>query len=199
MNRQIFIFSVIVLILAVGLWGFVWPEGQSFSSQKDDLNIWQDNLTKMKELKSKLSDLTALYQNQEKAGELEKIFSALPQKDDIPGLLVNLEALASKNGLIIKNVNFTEEAQKGKSANDNSGGATPENSSSLSISSVKGLLTTLVLSGDYSSFLNFLRSAETSLRLMDVEALSFQQANNILGDGLSVSSDFSVNLKVYYR
>ena len=195
MNRRFFIFLILVLILAVAVWGFVWPEWQSFSSKREELNLWKNNLAETKELKNKLSDLTALYQNQEKAGELEKFFSALPPKDDIPGLLVNLEALASKNGLIIKSVNFVEEGKKAKSAAANSGAA----ALSADVPAVKKLTVTLVLNGEYSSLLNFLRSAETSLRLMDVESLNFQQAGGVLSDGLSASSDFSIGLKVYYR
>mgnify|MGYP001616747107 CR=1 FL=1 len=195
MNRRLFIFLISVLILAVWLWGFAWPEWRVFSSKWEGVKIAKDSLTETKALRERLAALSALYQNKEKAEELERIFFALPQKEDIPGLLVNLEALASKNGLVIKSVGFTEEAKKATAAVVDSGGGASEVSAV-----VKSLGVNLVLSGDYSSFANFLRSVETSLRLMDVEALSFQQARgNTLGDPLTEASDFSVDLKVYYR
>jgi len=196
MNRQIIIFSVLVLILSVGLWGLVWPEWQVFSLKMDEFKTAENNLAETKALKEKLAALTALYQNKEKTEELERIFSALPQKDDIPGLLVNLEALASKSGLIISNISFAEKSEKTKTEADAAAGSVQ---TSL-IPAVKSLGVSLVLSGDYSSFVNFLRSAEENLRLMDIKSLSFQQSEQtVLGGALAESSDFSVDLEVYYR
>lgn len=200
MNRQIFIFSILVVILAVGLWGFVWPQWQVFSLKMEEVKSAENNLAETKVLKEKLASLTALYQNKEKTEELEKIFSALPQKNDIPSLLVNLESLASQSGLVIKSVGFTEDAKKTKSSASDSAGGTLTASLGSANMAVKSLGVSLVLSGDYSGFVNFLRSAEMNLRLMDIESLSFQQDKGIFSSEPSIEgSDFSVDLKVYYK
>lgn len=200
MNRQIFIFSILVVILAVGLWGFVWPQWQVFSLNMEEVKSAENSLAETKVLKEKLTSLTALYQNEEKMEELGKIFFALPQKNDIPSLLVNLESLASQSGLVIKSVGFTEDAKKTKSSTSDSAGGDLTASLGSANMAVKSLGVTLVLSGDYSGFINFLRSAEMNLRLMDIESLSFQQDQGIFSSEPSVEgSDFSVDLKVYYR
>lgn len=200
MNRQIFIFSILVVILAVGLWGFVWPQWQVFSLNMEEVKSAENSLAETKVLKEKLTSLTALYQDNEKMEELGKIFFALPQKNDIPSLLVNLESLASQSGLVIKSVGFTEDAKKTKSSALDSAGETLTASLGSVDTAVKSLGVNLVLSGDYSSFVNFLRSAEMNLRLMDIESLSFQQDEGIFSSEPSLEgSDFSVDLKVYYR
>ncbi len=133
---------------------------------------------KLEELKKKYNSLT---------DEADKIAQAITPKEDLPGLLIQLESLSSRNGLILASVVFNTADEKSDKKNKNvSAVAAPAGAKILAID--------LNLNGSQKSLGAFLRAIETNLRIMDVSAINFGERDA----NISAGQDFRVLLNAYY-
>jgi Tfp pilus assembly protein PilO len=192
MKRLHILLIVLAAVLLVGYF-LVWPAFQEMMLGRDDLAAWQQKLAQAQESKKKLGELETKYQSVQ--DEEDRILQALPPSEDIPGLLIQMEALASQNGLIMNSLNFIYPpsdtgARVNVSETEESIAAT---GSSLP-AGVKVLSVNLNLNGNYSSLKNFLKAAENNLRLTDVSKISFSQT-----DTGSESGILTIGLSVYYK
>jgi len=185
----------IIILAAVVLVGYflVWPAFQSMMLGRDNLVAWQQKLAQAQESKKKLGELETKYQSIQ--DEQDRIMQALPPSEDIPGLLVQMEALASQNGLIIDSLSFVyPQSDTGARINvSETEGSVAATGSSLP-AGVKVLSVNLNLNGNYSSLKNFLKAAENNLRLTDVGKISYSQ-----NDMYSDMGKLSIGLSVYYK
>lgn len=130
-----------VLILA-GVLIFIfasWPAYQQFK------NLQANNKTKQQEFLHQQKIL----QESKNLANIDKLDKILPDKPEIPELIVQLEALASENGMILKSINFNKDK----------------------------LTAQVQLAGKYQAFKKYLQALESNLRLLDITNLSFQDNN----------------------
>lgn len=137
----------------------------------------EDNLAQRQKLTANLENLIAQYNG--RANDLVSFKKAIPAGQNIPELLINLEALASENGMIFSSVNFKPKT--------------------LNTSNIKTLVMEIKIKGSYSDFQNYLKAVEKSLRLFDVTNVSFTgvapgQTNVNLND-----IDFNLTVNTYYQ
>jgi Tfp pilus assembly protein PilO len=125
-----------------------------------------------------LYELKKLKENYQKINQadIDKLNQILPSDRDIPGLFVQVAALAEDNGFILDSVNISQEAA-GRSIK---GQAKQE---------IKKLNISLNLRGSsYQSLKYLLNAIEYNLRIFDVDAVYFSPD----------SDKYSVNLFTYY-
>lgn len=106
---------------------------------------------------------------------LTKVDQALPREASVPDLLVQLSSAAAGTGVVLSNIVFEGVSKVPVSG----GGVKPIN------------LTLTVSARDYATFKNFLRALETSLRVFDVQTISFS------GFGTD-KVNFNLQIKSYY-
>ncbi len=178
---------LIILLLALGLfvWRLFWPTFGQVYSLFQERNLWQTKLEQANDLSRKLGILQQEYSANEE--EMNKIKTAVPMNEDTPALLVQLEALASQNGLILNSVNFlTPENQK------------KNNAQAIPSAAVKTTRVDLSLSGSYGSFKNFIKAVENNLRIMDINFIGLGSQETSVSAGLGLT-DFKVSMNVYYH
>jgi len=128
--------------------------------------------------------------------DLKKVDRYLPPSKDIADLLVQIDYMTSRNGLIMKDINFS-------SGNDKK----IVGSGKYSIISVK-----LNMAGSYNSFLNFSEDIKTSIHLMDIvdfivkaekikEEDTTKEDNTLLIKNINQEPvlNFDVNINTYYQ
>ena len=203
MNKQLFIFFIIVLAIALFGWQFFWPEFKIVSQAGQDLKLWEEKLNETQSLSQKLAELKKKYEKMEP--EAQRVAASLPEGHDIPALLVQLEAVTSQNGLILNSVgfNFPAETKKKKTAETEikEEGVLPA-ASPAAPADIKSMVVELSLSGNYNALKNFLKATESSLRIMDITAINFgaaSQTETSFGFETAGSATFTVSLNVYYR
>lgn len=205
MNNPLFSIAIVYIMAAVMIWGLVLPEYGTFSQTQAAADVAREELQKIQEIKGRLSGLNQEYQA--KREEIEKVFSVLPAKEEIPSLLVQIEALSGQNGMILKGIDFQEDSSRTQGGqvsqsslqNEMAGNGLPaENLQAAAAISVKKMPVSLSLEGSYVSLVNFLKAVENTLRLMDVESLDFQEAKSQSGSERGGFS-YTVNLMVYYK
>lgn len=137
----------------------------------------ESNLNDRIKLSSSLENLISKYS--QRLNDVKSFSRVIPEGQSIPELLVNLETLASENGLTFSSVNFTPK--------------------DLKIPGVKTLTMAVKVKGSYPAFKNYLSAMEKSLRIFDVMFISFsgisRGASNINVNNL----DFNLIINTYYQ
>jgi len=192
MNRRIIIcFILIVLAIWIG-WQYLMPAFGKVTELRNEQAVWQKKLSETQELSKKLETLRKKYNNM--INESEKIAQAIPSGQDIPGLLVQLEGLASQNGLVMDNVNFSvADDAKNKPKNQTAGSGTK------TVAGVKTLSINMGLSGGQTAFKEFLKAVENNLRIMDVSSFSLAGQSSISTIAGASGEGFKVSLNAYFR
>lgn len=161
-------------------------------------------LKEKQELLAKVNQLKGVYESRQ--DEIKRAYYVLPQEKDVPNLIVQFEALASENGLILEGINFIKKTVKPtvvEAEEPGLGGTTPtqipgaeprKNYETLEIS--------LSLNGSYQSFRSFLEAIELNVRLMVIKSIDFtseakkeKTETEAGGEGFT----FNINLEVYYQ
>ncbi|MEK7178409.1 MAG: type 4a pilus biogenesis protein PilO [Patescibacteria group bacterium] len=172
------IFPIILFIAAaVIIFWVLLPLWQSTQAALELKKENENNLAQREKLTANLERLIGQYN--ERASDLASFSKAIPVGQNIPELLINLEALASENGLIFSGVDFKPK--------------------DLKAPNVKTLIMEIKIKGSYSAFQNYLKAVEKSLRLFDVTRVSFNgiapgQANANLNN-----LEFNLLINTYYQ
>lgn len=176
--------KIIILILILGFIAVVVfldvPGVEKVLGSREKIEQEKQVFSEKQDLLVKMEKLSQLYEeNQE---NLEKANYILPSGQDLPNLIVQLEALAFGGGLILEQIAFSE-IEDPQSADQTK----PKDHRVLTIS--------LRLIGDYPSFENFLKTLEENMRLMDIVSINFSTQ---LGEGFQFLN-FDLNIKTYYQ
>lgn len=183
---SIFIFVAILFFLDL-------PAYNQFTSFREEIKSNKEFLQEKEELVAKVSQLKQVYESRK--NEFDKVYYTLPLGEDIPNLIVQLEALAAENGLLLKSITFVkkpkavfvpaeEEGVQGQAAV-----SAEKNYKTVSIA-----LSTI---GSYQAFSSFLEALELNVRLMDIKSIGFLSPEKGT-EGSSIFT-FSISLETYYQ
>lgn len=168
-------FVLFFAALAIGFW-ILWPLYGDITAALLSREQSQDNLAQRKKLTENLERLISQYN--ERNSDIASLGKAVPSDQNIPELLVNLEAIASENGLIFGSVNFKPK--------------------DLKAPGVKTLIAEIRVKGSYPDFLNYLKILEKSLRIFDVMSVSFSGVSpGQIGAKIN-DLEFNLTVNTYY-
>ena len=136
----------------------------------------EDNLAERKKLTTNLERLISQYN--ERSADIASFNKAIPTGQNIPELLINLEALASENSLIFSGVNFKPKDFKGN---------------------IKTLVMEMRIKGSYQNFQNYLKATEKSLRIFDVVSVSFTGVAPGQIGAKTDNLEFNLIVNTYYK
>lgn len=203
---------VVVLIL---IFLSVIPLWDSVKVKDSELDNQQKDLENLRQLVEKNSRLKQEYQSLE--SEVEKVFLALPKEKDIPNLLIQFQALAAINGLLMESISFGRIAAPAINQISKSVTAADEEelvanakeivapvnniaaSSQRITSSLRGLNVDMTLTGAYRNFKKYLAALAKNVRFMDAEKVSFNRINQELTDGGIDNYNYNLSIIVYYQ
>lgn len=191
-NLSLIIIVVILAVIGLGFY-FLKPQYDAFKKVQGDLSEEKGNLENQK---TNLENIKGLLKNYEVVKEnLQSLSLALPSEKDIPNLLVQLESLATENGVLMESVSYSEEQEEkgqkgekktpevkaksiGPAAGEEEMGTAGEGGASQGETAApsKGYATLQVdlsLAAHYSSFMQYLEDVQRNLRFLDVTSVSF--------------------------
>jgi len=182
------IISLISLIGGLALIFFlISPLWSSIKILKAEL-ISQDNeISKVEELLTRVQQIRQDYQKLEE--EAQKIFSALPEEENLPRLLVQFDALASNNGLLLESIKFGQVSQEA-------------NQPKKIFSNFPSLSVDVALTGSYEAFKGYLVALENNIRSMDAYSIKFGMSKT--GEETDILTSlgifkFDLGVSVYYQ
>lgn len=166
MSKQTVIIVTFLLTIALGI-GLVSPQYQTLKIFQQEVKTRQNELQSKEEYLSNLrkaSDELKEYESQ-----ISKIDSILPSDPGLPALFDFVQNASSQSGLVLK-------------------GISPSNTRpSQKFEGIKETELSLILSGSYSSFKNFLSVLEKTSRLIEIKSISFSSPEK--------ENPFNFNLK----
>lgn len=169
-----FILPLILVAASIGLFVlYINPTYQGadgIKSLQAQVVSYNDALDKSQELKKVRDDLLSRY-NTFTSDDTTKLNEVLPDNVDNIRLVIDINNIASRHNLAVKNLS-TGDAQS--SANTAAVGASSNPIGSVDLG--------FTVSADYDTFLAFLADLEHSLRLMDVETISFNTSETGIND-----------------
>lgn len=187
--------GVIIIVAAAGFLLLLQPKlGQvqqtgvlHLEQTKQQLEISQRVLLETESLVQKYEQLNA--QN------VQKLLAVLPSDPDLPDMFVQIEALALTAGLKLNNVNFApNETQTGASAVAGTAGKEQQATAKNLPANMREMGVSFSVTGGrgYASLKDFLQKLESSVRLLDLQSLSYTP-----GDGTDAET-YTVNAVTYY-
>lgn len=169
----------IILIVIAGVIFFTWIDPQ-YAQVKDiqsEASEYDQAISQVRELRQVEQDILARRTEFSEAN-IDRLEKLLPDNVDNVRLLLDLDAIASKYGMTLRNVSISDP----QAANESPEGV-DQDLQSVSVS--------FAVSASYQNFLLFLEDLERSLRLVDVESVSFQASDVDL-------YEYAVSLRTYW-
>ncbi|MDP4020733.1 MAG: hypothetical protein Q8P58_01680 [Candidatus Adlerbacteria bacterium] len=168
------IFPVLLVASAIGLFTlYTNPAYQGIKDLQKQVASYDEALDKSQELKRTRDQLISR-RNTFPAESLQKLEKILPDNVDNIRLIIDINSIAARHSLSIKNLELGTVSDSASSGN-----ALAVGSSGSAVGSVDLGFT---VSASYDNFLSFLQDLEHSLRVVDIESMSF-----------SVNPEFPVN------
>lgn len=140
--------GVLVMVLVLPSYQELNLTEAQIEEKNTDLLYQDERIAELRGLSDQLKD------HQE---SLDKITMALPDDPSLPSLLRDLEAQASKSGLVLRNIGLASVSKESLNAK------------------VKNIEVDIFLVGSYSALKEFLQNLENSARLLDVKKISFSR------------------------
>jgi len=155
--KNYIISALVIFLIAMGVMMFLTlPEYDKFMSLTWQL---QDDKSELIEREKHLSDMFELSQRlKQQQASLDKISSALPAYPDFPSLMIFLNEKASESGLIVLRPDNVSTVYHVSGEEDTEQGSI----------GIKPIEFDLLLTGKYPSLKNFVRSVESSSRLIRI-------------------------------
>lgn len=156
--------SIILILVAVGLtYTFVMPQYQKSKALRAEAQEYEnvlDNVNSLVETRDRLLDQ---YQDFPKS-EVAKLAKVLPDNTDVVRLAKDLDSMAARYGISIKNIQVAPTTDDNASAIIQSEAAPTYQKSTI----------TVTFLSDYPNFKRFVADIEKGLRITDIRSVSFQ-------------------------
>ena len=178
-NRPISIIVIIFIVLLLAFF-FVLPQYEAFVSLQKELG---GKMADQKTESDYYNTITKAYNTlQIHKDDLQKIDDALPASPDVGGVIYFLQQTAASNSLSVKSLFLSKSSVVGtqiKSAN-----------------TIKDIIFSISLSGDYPSLEKFIVSLERSARLFEVTSISFGSSTQASQSQLQTQQPLNFNLQI---
>jgi len=172
------IVQIILLLASVGIFfGYINPTYNDSKNLSSELGQYEQALYNSKTLITTRDTLVSK-RNGLSPTDIDKLQTLLPDSVDSVTLIIELDSIASKYGMRIRNFTEGSQAQEGTLGVN----ATPYGTLSL----------TFTTTASFETFVAFLKAMENDLRLIDVTGVTFSSITN------NSVYDFTVNVNTYW-
>lgn len=155
-------------------WKFFIPKytenNNALAVAKEDVSAANEKLQSLDRAKSSINSLGDI---------VDKMFVAVPKDGDIPGLITELEAIASKNKTYIPSIQY----QTGTST-------TTGTTTNTTTTSGNTVAVSFGVNGSFSDLSAFVRSLESNIKFFNIKSL-------VISSGKDSAMSFSVQLETY--
>lgn len=188
--------SILIILSVISFVVFTDPTYKDIKELKAEAasyNLALDNARSLQETRDEL----AMKYNSFDPDDIDRVEKLLPDSVDNIRLIIEIEKIAAKYGMILKQVKYDT-----FDADDESTGSLKTETKSNALMSNKEygeFELQFSTEGDYTKFLSFLRDIEQSLRVVDITDVGFSSLSDVTTTGLSSGSykyDFTV--KTYW-
>lgn len=180
------ILPIILVVTAVGLFSLhTNPTYQRIKGLQAQVGAFNDALDKTQELKTRRDELLSK-RNTFSVENVQKLERILPDHVDNIRFIIDINEIAAGRNLTLKNVSLGTISDSKTARSSLAVGTSGDPVGSAEVS--------FAMTATYDEFLAFLQDLEHSLRIIDVEKISFKAATGASSDRY----EFSLTLKTYW-
>ena len=197
--------SIVLVVLTLGYFFVLQPQISSIVSSNASLNTINAKDTAAQKLANDIEALTKSFNNLEASrnSDLQKLNSIVPQGEQLAELFVLAEKLAQRRGMSLNSIDVSsleEKTEKKELPKDSKQASSPEITPSVATDqNLQALSINMAVAQTiadpnldvYTEFKNYLDDLESSVRLLDIESVSFSGA-----EGGLLSMNFTI--KTYF-
>lgn len=179
---------IILVVLAIGIY-FTFTQGKiaEFKEVQKVNAEYQQALDNSEKL-IKVRDAVLKSYNEISPEDQERLNLLLPDNVDNVRLIIDVNGVAARHNLAVKNIKTTASAANSSSAT----AAAPQNTGRINVPSTYDTVTlSFNVSTNYETFIAFLRDLEASLRILDISKITLSVGDNGI-------YDYGVELKTYW-
>ena len=189
------LFPVIFIVAALGLFfGYIQPTmGGSIATLKAEIADLDAALEAAKQFKAKELELTEA-KNKIAPDQLTRLESFLPDSVDNVQLIVDLNSLAARSGIILSDFTITGGAETAEEIEGGAPVAPAEGSEELALTRGErydSLELSVSATGSYAAFRTFLTGVEQSLRPLDIVELT-------VSDSATSVYTYDITFRIYW-
>lgn len=193
-----YFFLLLLIVASIGIFiAVIIPRYGVVKAQRADIASYNSNLATLKQLQQSRDALIAQYNNISKT-DLDNIQALLPDSVDNIRLIIQLDSLATKNGLSsLRNVDYSADQVV---AGSTAGAAKTDTSADPATARrpYGEFVMSFQTSGQYSNFLSFLSDLEQNLRLVDVTDIEFTPNTSTGTTSAASGIMYKVTIKTYW-
>jgi Tfp pilus assembly protein PilO len=166
-----FIFPIILIAISViSYFTFIDPNYQEIKTLRAQLASYNNALANERQLQTIRNSLTEK-RNSMSASDIERLNRLLPDNVNNVGLILDLNALGQPLGMQIQNVKFEVQNNANQQGQDQKLAA--QEKKDYGVFNIE--FSTI---GSYSNFVSFLAQLDKSLRMIDVQSISFNSTDD---------------------
>ena len=197
-----YFFLLLLIVASIGIFvAFIVPRYQVLQTTRAQVAIDSANVTTATQLQKSRDSLIAQYNTIQKS-DLDNLKTLLPDNVDNIRLIIQINSLATKNGLSsLRSVDYNAaDVASAENTGHSGAAAAPATATSASGNLPYGeFVMSFQTSGPYSNFLAFMADLEKNLRIVDVTDILFTPAIDSTGvQNPAVGITYKVTLKTYW-
>lgn len=183
--NRFYIIIAVFLVIAILILSYLLTFNKEYNKIKSLGTVdYQKKINELESKKSNLAQIEKVYDSYKKISqeEIEKLSIMLPPEKDVPSLFIEMEALAKESGLALNSIDVAQAGAVSITAGVAEGSATLN---------MKKLNINLKIQGidSYDRLKLFLGNVEKSIRILDLNSLSYSPAQD----------SYSISLVTYYQ
>ena len=192
MNSKLIINSIVFGMFFLAIWFVLAPAWADVFALRKEVGLKKTSIELEKKIVEKLNSINQVLDTQK--SNVERLEQAIPSSEFKPELISIMESLANQNGLSLTSVNIELPIESGSVSNRRGSTAPKE--------SIGKLLVSINASGTYSSFKSWLEAVQKSLRILDINKITFSINNKKTTDGKEIVNidpviDYNVDIRTY--
>lgn len=183
-------FSLLLIAASIGVFvAFVKPKYDALQTVRNSVSSANTNLQTADKLAESREALISTYNSISKA-DLDNLQTLLPDTVNNIRLIIQINSLATKNGLsLLRNVEYQSEQDAPAAAQDAAeSSARPYGEFTIAFQT----------SGQYQNFLSFISDLEKNLRLVDITKVEFTTNDSPTAQTAASNITYKISLKTYW-
>lgn len=205
-NLWMMLGGIVLLVLVFGYFFILQPKISGISTNNEDLTAINAKNQAAQDLAKNVKALTQSFGTLEASRneDLKKLHSIVPRGEQLAELFVLAEKLAQRRGFSLNSLDVSSSAENtteiktavGSEATTDSASAVSQELESLSITMMVAQTETSPSAEPYLAFKNYLNDLESTVRLLDIESVSFSGAESgLLSMNFTIKTYFAPIIK----
>lgn len=183
--------SIFLILASIGVFfGYINPtyrgitgnaelSERSIQELQEEQSRYVDALQKTKEIEQARTGLLEQFARIPANGR-ERLEKLLPDHIDSVRLIIDINTIAAQYGMALKNINVEQ--------SDEAAGSTTSLPLGPAEERFKAVGLKFSIEGSYDNFRSFIRDLEQSLRLVDIDTVSFSPSEDVYGYSIGIST-----------